>query len=154
MKKIGIFFIFLSGWLLFGLYIYYDFSLYGSYTLTHLFSLDEPLYRIIFHLIILLTPLMTTAISYFMIQREKLLKEIILSNEERERLIRDLQEALDRVKTFSGFLPICASCKKIRDDKGYWNQIEQYIREHSEAEFTHSYCPECAEKIIRKIKKE
>jgi hypothetical protein len=85
---------------------------------------------------------MTTAISYFMIQREKLLKEIILSNEERERLIRDLQEALDRVKTLSGFLPICASCKKIRDDKGYWNQIEQYIREHSEAEFTHSYCPE------------
>jgi hypothetical protein len=94
---------------------------------------------------------MTTFISYFMIQREKLLKEIILSNEERERLIRELQEALDKVKTLSGFLPICASCKKIRDDKGYWGQIEQYIREHSEVEFTHSLCPECYQKTIQEI---
>jgi hypothetical protein len=60
---------------------------------------------------------------------------------------RELEEALSRVKLLSGLLPICASCKKIRDDKGYWNQIESYIREHSEAEFSHGICPECIKKL-------
>lgn len=67
--------------------------------------------------------------------------------DERERLIAELQEALARVKTLSGLLPICAWCKKIRDDKGYWNQLEQYISHYSEAEFTHGVCPECVKKI-------
>ncbi len=58
-----------------------------------------------------------------------------------------LQKALEEVKILSGFLPICSSCKNIRDDKGYWNQIENYISKHSEAEFSHSICPECAKKI-------
>lgn len=61
--------------------------------------------------------------------------------------VQELQEALTEVKTLSGMLPICSSCKKIRDDRGYWNQIEAYIREHSEAEFTHSICPECTERL-------
>ena len=65
---------------------------------------------------------------------------------EKENLIGSLQEALEKVKVLSGFLPICASCKKIRDDKGYWTQIETYIREHSDAEFSHGICPDCAEK--------
>jgi len=59
----------------------------------------------------------------------------------------NLQDALAEVKTLSGLLPICANCKKIRDDKGYWNQIEVYIRDHSEADFSHSICPECAKKL-------
>ncbi len=67
--------------------------------------------------------------------------------EERQRLISELQEALSKVKTLSGLLPICASCKKIRDDKGYWNQIESFISEHSEAEFSHGICPECAARL-------
>lgn len=67
--------------------------------------------------------------------------------EERERLIRELQEALVQVKTLSGFLPICASCKKIRDDQGYWSQVEEYIRQHSDAEFSHGICPDCAAKL-------
>jgi PAS domain S-box-containing protein len=67
--------------------------------------------------------------------------------EERERLISQLQKALSDVKKLSGLLPICASCKKIRDDKGYWNQIESYIRDHSEAEFSHSICPDCMKKL-------
>jgi PAS domain S-box-containing protein len=58
-----------------------------------------------------------------------------------------LQDALAKIKTLSGLLPICAACKKIRDDKGYWNQIEVYIRDHSEADFSHSICPECAKKL-------
>jgi len=63
---------------------------------------------------------------------------------ERERLVGELRKALGEVKTLSGLFPICAYCKKIRDDKGYWNQIELYIREHSSANFTHSICPDCA----------
>ena len=55
-------------------------------------------------------------------------------------------EALSKIKTLSGLLPICSHCKKIRDDKGYWNQIESYIHKHSDAEFSHSICPECAKK--------
>ena len=66
---------------------------------------------------------------------------------EREKMIGDLQEALSQVKTLSGFIPICASCKKIRDDKGYWEQVEVYIRDHSEAEFSHGICPECFKKL-------
>ena len=69
-------------------------------------------------------------------------------SEEDLRYERDnLQKALAKVKTLSGFLPICAHCKKIRDDKGYWNQIEVYIRDHSEADFSHSICPECAKNL-------
>jgi CheY-like chemotaxis protein len=59
---------------------------------------------------------------------------------------QDLQEALSQVKQLSGLLPICMHCKKIRDDSGYWNQIESYIKKHSEAQFSHSICRECAEK--------
>jgi len=59
---------------------------------------------------------------------------------------RDLREALSEVKTLSGLLPICSHCKRIRDDKGYWNQIEAYIQKHSQAEFSHSICRECAKK--------
>jgi len=66
---------------------------------------------------------------------------------EREGLITELQEAIKKVKALSGLLPICSSCKKIRDDKGYWNQIDSYIRTHSEAEFSHSICPDCAKKL-------
>ena len=69
------------------------------------------------------------------------------SENEREALIAQLEEALSRVKQLSGIIPICASCKQIRDDKGYWNQVEVYIRDHSEAEFSHSICPVCAEKL-------
>jgi hypothetical protein len=58
-----------------------------------------------------------------------------------------LEKTLAEVKTLSGLLPICSSCKKIRDDKGYWNQIETYIKKHSKAAFSHSICPECAEKL-------
>ena len=58
-----------------------------------------------------------------------------------------LQDALSKIKKLSGLLPICASCKKIRDDRGYWNQIESYILKHSEAEFSHSICPDCAKRL-------
>ena len=67
---------------------------------------------------------------------------------EREALIKELQEAMSKIKTLSGLIPICAWCKKIRDDKGYWQTVEQYIEEHSQAEFTHGMCPECQKKYM------
>jgi PAS domain S-box-containing protein len=70
-----------------------------------------------------------------------------MAEADRERLIGELQDALSKVKTLSGMIPICASCKKIRDDGGYWNQIESYLREHSEAEFSHGLCPECMARL-------
>ena len=63
------------------------------------------------------------------------------------RLNEELHEALDKVKTLSGLLPICSACKKIRDDKGYWTQVEVYIEDRSEAEFTHGMCRDCAKKL-------
>lgn len=73
---------------------------------------------------------------------------------EKDSLIVELKDALRQVKTLSGLLPICASCKKIRDDSGYWNQIESYIRDRSEAEFSHSICPECSKKLYPEISQE
>ena len=65
---------------------------------------------------------------------------------EREKLVVELKEALANVKSLSGLLPICAFCKKIRDDQGYWDQVDSYIAKHSAATFTHGYCPECIKK--------
>jgi PAS domain S-box-containing protein len=69
------------------------------------------------------------------------------AQDERESLILDLQAALAQVKTLRGLLPICANCKRIRDDQGYWTAVEVYILEHSDAEFTHGLCPDCARKL-------
>jgi hypothetical protein len=71
------------------------------------------------------------------------------SQAERDRLISDLTRALDEVKSLEGLLPICGSCKKIRDDRGYWNQLETYISDHTDATFTHGVCPDCAETLRR-----
>ncbi len=73
------------------------------------------------------------------------------AQEEREKLIAELQQAMSDVKVLSGMLPICASCKKIRDDKGYWNRIEAYIGKHSNAQFSHGICPECARKLYPEL---
>ncbi|WKZ32668.1 MAG: PAS domain-containing protein [Thermodesulfobacteriota bacterium] len=72
---------------------------------------------------------------------------------EQKKLISELQEALGRIKTLSGLLPICASCKRIRDEEGNWSSMEKYIEKHSEAEFTHSICPDCEERLYGKERK-
>lgn len=69
------------------------------------------------------------------------------ADREREELIFQLQDALTNVKTLKGLLPICANCKRIRDDQGYWRTVETYVRDHTEAEFTHGLCPDCARKL-------
>lgn len=67
--------------------------------------------------------------------------------EKRERLVAQLQSAISQIKALEGLLPICSHCKKIRDDNGYWSQVEDYIRKHSKAEFSHGICPDCLKKL-------
>ncbi len=69
------------------------------------------------------------------------------------RTLKELQEALKDIRTLSGFIPICASCKKIRDDKGFWNQVEIYIQDRSDAQFSHGICPDCRDEFYPMISK-
>ncbi|MBI5507754.1 MAG: hypothetical protein HY903_03260 [Deltaproteobacteria bacterium] len=78
-------------------------------------------------------------------------RDLSLANDRMRTLSTDLEKSLANVRTLTGMLPICAACKKIRDDKGYWNQIESYVRDHSEAEFSHGLCPECARRLYPDI---
>jgi hypothetical protein len=89
--------------------------------------------------------LLTSVVNF--VKENTMVTERNRAQEERERLIVELQGALAEVKTLSGLLPICASCKKIRDDQGYWNQIEDYVSGHSKATFSHGICPDCAKKL-------
>ena len=82
-----------------------------------------------------------------------LLMRSIAYSIERQKLLLQLETTLKELKVLRGMLPICSSCKRIRDDKGYWNQIETYISEHTGAEFTHGLCPECAERYREEFRK-
>lgn len=100
--------------------------------------------------------------EFFALTEEQRLNEELTSEVERRReveaeqqeLIVKLQKAMDEVKTLRGFIPICANCKKIRDDEGYWRQIEVYIQERSSATFSHGICPDCAKKLYPELYKE
>lgn len=80
--------------------------------------------------------------------------ELRKAEAEKESTIEDLQKALTEVKTLSGLIPICASCKNIRDDSGFWQKLERYLLTHSSAEFSHSICPECSDKLFADYEKE
>jgi len=77
--------------------------------------------------------------------------ELRISKENAEQLVEELGAALDNINTLRGLIPICSNCKQIRDDKGYWHQLEAYIKEHSEAIFSHGICPDCVEKLYPNI---
>ena len=74
--------------------------------------------------------------------------------QERDAIIDELREALAEVRRLEGLIPICAGCKQIRDDRGFWNSVESYISEHSDAEFSHGVCPECLERLYPEIHRE
>jgi hypothetical protein len=98
--------------------------------------------------VLVLAGVLLAVVIAFVTVRHVLKIENVLVHERNE-----LQNALSEIKTLSGLLPICAACKMIRDDKGYWNQIEAYIRDRSEAEFSHSICPKCAERLYTDLNK-
>jgi PleD family two-component response regulator len=106
------------------------FSTGGVDYITKPFQVEEVLARVETHLTI-----------------RNLQKELQEKNGQLQERNTQLQEALDNIKTLSGFIPICARCKKIRDDEGYWEQVEVYIRDHTEAEFSHGICPDCAQEL-------
>jgi PAS domain S-box-containing protein len=76
------------------------------------------------------------------------LTERVRAEADRERLIQELQQALDSVKVLSGLIPICTHCKAVRDDRGYWQQVDAFMREHSGAKLSHAICPDCAQKLL------
>ena len=99
---------------------------------------------------------------YKAIEKSALLRIIRRQEEEKDQLIVELRLALEQVKTLRGIIPICAQCKQIRDDKGYWQQVEAYVSTHSEAQFTHGICPNCilelyptvADGVLKKLRGE
>jgi len=86
-----------------------------------------------------------------LLARVNALVRILIVERERDWLIAELKEALAEIKTLSGILPICSHCKKIRDDSGYWNNVEHYIEHHTDANFTHGICPSCAKELYPEL---
>lgn len=93
--------------------------------------------------------------NYWLLQRlEEEKGTVSMVNTDLQEKNRELAEALENVHTLTGFIPICMHCKKIRDDQGYWNQLESYLRSHSEAQFSHCLCPSCAKELYPDIYEE
>ncbi|HOA08241.1 MAG TPA: hypothetical protein PLE16_00310 [Spirochaetota bacterium] len=122
-----------------------DISIWSSHIITIVFS-----------------TILAFVVSFFVLKRENKIKdalnqknqELVASKTNLEENLKRLEEASRNIKILSGLIPICASCKKIRDDDGYWYQIEQYINEHSDAVFSHGLCPACAKKMYPDMKLE
>jgi len=89
----------------------------------------------------------TMAIGYVTMNSQRLEHELVVASDELRVSLSDLQKRTSEIKVLSGLLPICASCKKIRNDQGYWQQVEVYVTEHSEADFSHGICPDCMKKL-------
>ncbi|MBU2430092.1 MAG: hypothetical protein KKH99_05320 [Proteobacteria bacterium] len=96
------------------------------------------MWKVLFNRVLALFAIWTTAM--LTLQRKTI-------EEERFRAVQEAKQMLEETKILRGLIPICASCKKIRDDKGYWNQIEIYIEKHSDAHFSHGICKECQDKL-------
>ena len=86
--------------------------------------------------------------SFVDISRRKQLEQ------EQKNLIQKLQDALEKIKTLRGLIPICAACKNIRDDRGFWHQVEEYISQHAEVKFSHGICPDCMKKLYPEVQSE
>ncbi len=95
--------------------------------------------------IVLMVSIVGLSIFLFLMNAGRI--KLVSMHREKEESLKKLEKALADVKQLQGILPICSNCKQIRDGDGYWSQVESYIREHSEADFTHSICPDCVEKL-------
>lgn len=93
-------------------------------------------------------------VSFIMLNTERIERDLWEADAQLEAKVNALEKAMSEVRTLSGLLPICANCKKIRDDKGEWIQMEVYVRDHTEADFTHSICPPCSRKLYPQLYKD
>ncbi|HOH37303.1 MAG TPA: hypothetical protein PLE16_00465 [Spirochaetota bacterium] len=126
-------------------YLIPDISIWNSHIITIVFS-----------------TMLALIVSFFVLKRENKIKNTINEkNKELEKAKNDLEDNIKRleeasrnIKILSGLIPICSSCKKIRDDAGYWHQIENYIKDHSDAVFSHGLCPACAKELYLDMKLE
>jgi hypothetical protein len=91
------------------------------------------------------------ALSFLMMNSQRLESELRHAQRSLGTSVAELKKALSEIKTLSGMLPICASCKRIRDDKGYWNQLEEYLQKHTGADFSHGICPECSKRLYPEL---
>jgi hypothetical protein len=119
---------------------------FWTLTLPHFALLMESPVQHAFFILIMVSEIIVT-LSFIMLNAERLEKELRAADQDSKAKVEQLKRAMSEVKTLSGLLPICASCKKIRDDNGSWHHIEEYIRDRSEADFSHGICPECTEKL-------
>ncbi len=94
--------------------------------------------------LLIVTIFLTLAIPFYLSRRWR---EVNKTHEELQQAHTDLQKAVQEIKVLRGFIPICANCKRIRDDSGYWEQMEAYISRHSEAVFSHGICPDCMQEL-------
>ena len=124
--------------------IFIHLLLHFEFTLKHFINMFSSALLMVVFLLPVLYLFVVKPMSLEISQRKR-------AEKERDKMIFNLQEALAKVKTLSGLLPICASCKKIRDDKGYWNQIESYFKQRSDVDFSHGICPNCAIKLYPDI---
>ncbi len=93
-------------------------------------------------------------VSFIMLNTERFNRDLLISEEALKQIVKQLEKSLAEVRTLQGLLPICSNCKKIRDDGGEWVQVELYVRDRTDAEFSHSVCPECAEKLYPEFYKD
>ncbi len=120
------------------------FTIGGVDYITKPFQVEEVLARINTHL----------TIRNLQEQLQEKNSQLEEKNEQLQEKNSQLQQALNNIKTLKGLIPICANCKKIRDDKGFWQQVEVYVRDHSEAEFSHGICPDCMKELYPELHKE
>ena len=113
------------------------------YDITESIDRLDTLLRQVYFVLSLIAGTLLLALFVIFDRASKSIAERKEADEEREKLIKELQEALKEIKALQGIIPICSFCKQIRDDKGYWQQVDHYISEHSEAQFSHSICPKC-----------
>ena len=125
-----------------------DYYVFYEDTFLNLLILNVPHHEIYIRFVIVVT---FVIFGFF---TSNIISKLDKANKQNQKLVHELEAAMADIKTLSGFLPICASCKKIRDDNGYWNQIESYIRDRSEAEFSHSICPDCTKKLYPEFNNE
>ncbi len=123
------------------------------------FDTNEYVTHLASWLTLLAGPVLFTILAFHAVRtseeaNKNLLDEIDLSRKEKASLAQQLEQSLAEIKTLHGFIPICAHCKKIRDDKGYWDNVEAYVQAHSDAKFTHLLCPPCGEQLYGDLWKE